>query len=101
MERNRKRKNGVTTVSYTHLDVYKRQPPVSSESKPLVKWTGNVVDLVEMVYGICVMGSVNDGDAVSYTHLDVYKRQVYIPYACSSYWLSWFAYGSRIKRGSH
>ncbi len=37
-------------------------PPVSSESKPLVKWTGNAVDLVEMVYGICVMGSVNDGD---------------------------------------
>ena len=38
---------------------------------------------------------------------DVYKRHilhyektsVYIPYACSSYWLSWFAYGSRIKRG--
>lgn len=25
-------------------------PPVSSESKPLVKWTGNAVDLVEMVY---------------------------------------------------
>ena len=25
-------------------------------------WTGNAVDLVEMVYGICVMGSVNDGD---------------------------------------
>ena len=37
-------------------------PPVSLESKPLVKWTGNAVDLVEMVYGICVMGSVNDGD---------------------------------------
>ena len=28
----------------------------------LLQWTGNVVDLVEMVYGICVMGSVNDGD---------------------------------------
>ena len=25
-------------------------------------WTGNAVDLVEMVYGICVMGSVNDGE---------------------------------------
>lgn len=41
--------------------------PVSSESKPLVKWTGNAVDLVEMVYGICVMGSVNDGDVNSRT----------------------------------
>lgn len=37
-------------------------PPVTSELKPLVKWTGNAVDLVEMVYGICVMGSVNNGD---------------------------------------
>ncbi len=37
-------------------------PPVTTEPKPLVKWTGNAVDLVEMVYGICVMGSVNDGD---------------------------------------
>ena len=27
-----------------------------------ITWTGNAVDLVEMVYGICVMGSVNDGD---------------------------------------
>lgn len=25
-------------------------------------WTGSAVDLVEMVYGICVMGSVNDGE---------------------------------------
>lgn len=37
-------------------------PHATSESKPLVKWTGNAVDLVEMIYGICVMGSVNDGD---------------------------------------
>ena len=37
-------------------------PPVTTEPKPLVKWTGNAIDLVEMVYGICVMGSVNDGD---------------------------------------
>ena len=29
---------------------------------PAINWTGNAVDLVEMVYGICVMGSVNDGD---------------------------------------
>jgi len=26
-----------------------------------MKWTGNAVDLVEMVYGISVMGCVNDG----------------------------------------
>lgn len=28
---------------------------------PPLKWTGNAVDLVEMVYGISVMGCVNDG----------------------------------------
>ena len=38
----------VKTVKASKADVYKRQ--------------GNAVDLVEMVYGICVMGSVNDGD---------------------------------------
>lgn len=28
---------------------------------PPLKWTGNAVDLVEIVYGISVMGCVNDG----------------------------------------
>jgi len=31
------------------------------DSVPQLKWTGNAVDLVEMVYGINVMGCVNDG----------------------------------------
>ena len=41
--------------------------PIADEKKNInmaspICWTGNAVDLVEMVYGICVMGSVNDGD---------------------------------------
>ena len=57
---------GITAVSYTHLDVYKRQRfpldlPFSGK--------GRIVDLdtaLEIKRGI---------KAVSYTHLDVYKRQ--------------------------
>ena len=50
------------SVSYTHLDVYKRQglggrcPPYQLKNF-----------LIEMMYD-CI-------DSVSYTHLDVYKRQ--------------------------
>ena len=42
-------------VSYTHLDVYKRQALSGSQSAVVL---------------------VDDLDPVSYTHLDVYKRQV-------------------------
>ena len=43
-------------VSYTHLDVYKRQP-------------------VDMLIEMDDVRAVRGGTAVSYTHLDVYKRQ--------------------------
>ncbi|OUG01767.1 hypothetical protein AZ049_004426 [Escherichia coli] len=47
-------REGILSVSYTHLDVYKRQ-----------------------VYGIRISGRYI---TVSYTHLDVYKRQIiYLP----------------------
>ena len=49
------------TVSYTHLDVYKRQPEgYASELK----------EAKMMKMGLCA-----EDAAVSYTHLDVYKRQ--------------------------
>ena len=51
--------NGVVAVSYTHLDVYKRQPranPLPLHTTPTIPSGWNT--------------------AVSYTHLDVYKRQV-------------------------
>ena len=52
-------------VSYTHLDVYKRQGSISANRKLSRVWRENVALL---------------GDAsgtVSYTHLDVYKRQAF------------------------
>lgn len=33
----------------------------NDNAPPLMKWTGNAVDLVEIVYGISVMGCVNEG----------------------------------------
>ena len=66
----------IDSVSYTHLDVYKRQTETTAS---LLQWTGNAIDLVELIYGIDVMGCINNGNMplkpVSYTHLDVYKRQ--------------------------
>ena len=60
----RKMQEHVAAVYHLHGEV--ATVPVDAagavETKPLVKWTGNAVDLVEMVYGICVMGSVNDGE---------------------------------------
>ena len=57
-----------TAVSYTHLDVYKRQTPDKPEdNKPGGPDIDNPVE------------KPSDGSeatiAVSYTHLDVYKRQ--------------------------
>ena len=57
-------------VSYTHLDVYKRQDmfPVGQE-----------VDIHVDPFDIQIMNkpaSEDEEAAVSYTHLDVYKRQV-------------------------
>ena len=61
--------DGVAPVSYTHLDVYKRQ------IYSMAVFTGELdkvsIDMLDVeVPGV---GMVN---AVSYTHLDVYKRQV-------------------------
>ena len=54
------------TVSYTHLDVYKRQGFVF----PVVAFT---LFAVGLLYGL----HSNAHKSVSYTHLDVYKRQEY------------------------
>jgi len=39
----------------------KADVPHTTDTVPPLKWTGNAVDLVEMVYGISVMGCVNNG----------------------------------------
>ena len=56
-------------VSYTHLDVYKRQGYMYYDCVcgKRFTYTGN-----RIVFGFCCMGSIV---SVSYTHLDVYKRQ--------------------------
>ena len=78
-------------VSYTHLDVYKRQGGMMSRFWSLslykgdeglhapVKWYEpelNDSDWEEVNMFSYQLGS-KDGYPVSYTHLDVYKRQIY------------------------
>ena len=69
-----------TTVSYTHLDVYKRQVYYGSHNA----LTGIGFDnytFTEKLFGIKgtealdQYGSLFNTNSVSYTHLDVYKRQ--------------------------
>ena len=82
-------------VSYTHLDVYKRQPQdVDAQAgvQPRILADAKVVpllrsDLSMAASGIAQSVAIQEGDrveagqtlikldAVSYTHLDVYKRQ--------------------------
>ena len=63
----------ILSVSYTHLDVYKRQVLVQLLAKTPMGMVGACfvvqffTDYIDRV--ICLF-------AVSYTHLDVYKRQV-------------------------
>ena len=66
-------------VSYTHLDVYKRQVEITVIVKSvlgvrdtrMVTRTGTVPTLPETVKVVYSDGT----EPVSYTHLDVYKRQ--------------------------
>ena len=62
------------TVSYTHLDVYKRQALVSSADKQscYTTWFKDIINAIslKLIYNYKYI------TAVSYTHLDVYKRQI-------------------------
>ena len=61
------------SVSYTHLDVYKRQAIAASclELKDTLR--GSPWDWID--WGLTVAGGSISVLSVSYTHLDVYKRQ--------------------------
>ena len=70
----------VQTVSYTHLDVYKRQEP----ELPLGRYALMHRDYLEKHKRVTYLnlltsgrlnGHLHEVEPVSYTHLDVYKRQ--------------------------
>ena len=71
-------------VSYTHLDVYKRQPRIRIRGvrQDVLKKEMAASDKVRIQYASKYAGSSNywknsiGMNTVSYTHLDVYKRQV-------------------------
>ena len=78
--------NSVKTVSYTHLDVYKRQaltgPEVRAARDGHVQLKGSYIAVKDSelwLIGTSFSVKLNEkgsASAVSYTHLDVYKRQV-------------------------
>ena len=62
-------------VSYTHLDVYKRQIFKRSQ-RGIIQWVGPEVEFI-IEYVVTHIGVIMTSIyPVSYTHLDVYKRQV-------------------------
>ena len=78
-------------VSYTHLDVYKRQEvetaPWANHNKEGV-WLARTMlchQVLKQLFPPSIVVKANDFlwcyMSVSYTHLDVYKRQVYTYYA--------------------
>ena len=65
-------------VSYTHLDVYKRQPlRVALSGTPVTP--GGAIEIAYLLGRHEALSRIETGirklEAVSYTHLDVYKRQ--------------------------
>ena len=62
---------GTHTVSYTHLDVYKRQLHIRTDYSQFILRI-NRFRTFRNVYI-----QITTRDSVSYTHLDVYKRQSY------------------------
>ena len=83
---------GLKTVSYTHLDVYKRQtldcsaciltPKMveASAHERINLFTYSEVEKVSGFVGdfkVDIRKKARSVDTVSYTHLDVYKRQSY------------------------
>ena len=69
----------IRTVSYTHLDVYKRQRQVQAVSRDMmalaaVKAVSQNASMISLFNSVAK--SLDTTMTVSYTHLDVYKRQM-------------------------
>ena len=80
----------ISPVSYTHLDVYKRQVNAASIGQ-VHKAKKNGQELAVKIQYPGVQESISSDlklvkpiATVSYTHLDVYKRQIYM---LSNFWL--------------
>ena len=72
-------------VSYTHLDVYKRQGITSFEMAPQFVSADDRTFLDSVIQNGYAFTDRYDLATVSYTHLDVYKRQqLYFENFCSS-----------------
>ena len=70
--------SGARTVSYTHLDVYKRQiyNLAAGDYNVDVTYLGDNKYLSSTNAANFTVSKVSDYNTVSYTHLDVYKRQI-------------------------
>ena len=72
----------IISVSYTHLDVYKRQDgrlagtPLADNASPMAGMDVNGPTAVVNSLACCDELVPQSGMPVSYTHLDVYKRQL-------------------------
>ena len=68
-------------VSYTHLDVYKRQAVTLRRPSDTMTSASSVAVVVPSPATslVLVETSFTSWAPVSYTHLDVYKRQPYYP----------------------
>ena len=67
-----------TSVSYTHLDVYKRQELYVKNGAELILNEGNTLVFYDKFDDVINTSTTKYPDrpaSVSYTHLDVYKRQ--------------------------
>ena len=65
-------------VSYTHLDVYKRQPSNYYLTTVLSLSLQNIINNINNFMSLYFIITSNSNlwvSSVSYTHLDVYKRQ--------------------------
>ena len=67
--------NSIRAVSYTQLDVYKRQ---AGHINPALAIAG-ALKKADPTAEIHFAGRKEGMESVSYTHLDVYKRQVRAP----------------------
>ena len=75
---------GVASVSYTHLDVYKRQVLFANFAESVAEGRGKAQAASLKKTQKDTTAHLLGSDAVSYTHLDVYKRQGNAWYYCNS-----------------